>query len=143
MDNGRMKKAQDYWRTPRGKEVHGRANKKYYKSEKGQESRRKTDAKRKIYKRELYHKLRKTVLMHYGGNPPICSCCRESRIEFLAINHINGGGTAHRGKIGKGSLYPWLRKNNYPSGYNVLCHNCNMSIGFYGYCPHKKDAGNG
>jgi len=25
----------------------------------------------------------------------------------------------------------------YPTGFRVLCHNCNQAIGLYGYCPHK------
>lgn len=31
----------------------------------------------------------------------------------------------------------WLRRNNYPNGFQVLCHNCNMAKGFYGKCPHQ------
>jgi hypothetical protein len=27
-------------------------------------------------------------------------------------------------------------------GYRVLCHNCNLARGFYGYCPHEKFDGN-
>jgi hypothetical protein len=23
--------------------------------------------------------------------------------------------------------------------YRVLCHNCNMALGFYGYCPHHPE----
>jgi hypothetical protein len=30
-----------------------------------------------------------------------------------------------------------LRQNSYPTGYRVLCHNCNFALGHYGYCPHK------
>jgi hypothetical protein len=32
-----------------------------------------------------------------------------------------------------------LIKNNFPDGFQVLCHNCNMSIGLYGYCPHQTE----
>lgn len=32
----------------------------------------------------------------------------------------------------------WQRKNNYPKGFQVLCHNCNLAKGFYGKCPHQK-----
>jgi hypothetical protein len=35
-------------------------------------------------------------------------------------------------------LYLWLKRNNYPTGFRVLCHNCNLAIGFYGYCPHHR-----
>lgn len=79
---------------------------------------------------------KKETLAHYGG---VCSCCKENRYEFLCIDHINGGGNIHRKKIGDGgtSFYGWLKKNDYPVGFQVLCHNCNMSKGSYGYCPHQ------
>lgn len=75
---------------------------------------------------------------NYGGL--VCACCGEKRIEFLCIDHINGGGEKHRREIGKGGggpFYNWLRKNNYPAGYRVLCSNCNSAIGRSGYCPHE------
>ena len=75
----------------------------------------------------------------YGGR--FCSCCGETEIDFLTIDHIFGGGTKHRHTItGNGNgLYNWLAKNNYPSGYRVLCRNCNWGV--YkgnGICPHKR-----
>jgi len=79
-------------------------------------------------------RLRNEILDHYGKK---CACCGETTIEFLAIDHINGGGNAHRRKIGRTNLYTWLKANNYPDGFQTLCHNCNMSKGFYGYCPHN------
>jgi hypothetical protein len=81
---------------------------------------------------------RETTLIHYGGNPPKCSCCGETKIEFLVIDHINGGGSKHRKAIGN-HIHRWLRLNNYPDGYQVLCHNCNMAKGLYGYCPHQHE----
>ncbi len=80
-------------------------------------------------------KTRLMVIAHYGGK---CECCGETTIQFLGIDHINGDGAEHRRKIGKGPIYFWLKRNNYPPGFRVLCHNCNLSIGFYGYCPHKE-----
>jgi hypothetical protein len=32
----------------------------------------------------------------------------------------------------------WLKRNGYPKGFRVLCHNCNSARGLYGYCPHKR-----
>lgn len=78
------------------------------------------------------------VLTHYGGNPPKCACCGETHIEFLTIDHINGGGCKHRKQIGTNNINRWLIKNNFPEGYRVLCMNCNTSRGFYGYCPHQE-----
>ena len=91
--------------------------------------------KRKKQQREILRKLKKTTILKYGGK---CECCGEKKLEFLTIDHINGGGTKHRKKVGGGgAFYYWLRRNNYPSGYRVLCSNCNSSYGSYGYCPHK------
>jgi hypothetical protein len=81
-------------------------------------------------------RLRYEVIGHYGA---FCACCKETKFEFLCIDHIDGGGTRHRKEIGGNSarLYAWLRKNNYPLGFRVLCHNCNQSFGIYGNCPHQ------
>ena len=96
---------------------------------------------REISKRQKL-KVRVEVLRHYGGKNLKCICCGESEIKFLAIDHIEGGGGKDRKKHGQGNtFYAWLKKENYPKGFQVLCHNCNLSKGFYGYspkCPNKK-----
>lgn len=88
-------------------------------------------------RRKRYNdKLRLDALMKYSeSNTPSCACCCILEIKFLAIDHINGHGNKHR-KTFKGTIYSWLRKNNYPKGFQVLCHNCNMATHFYGRCPH-------
>ncbi len=92
---------------------------------------------------EKYRALRHEVLCHYASAPtPNCSCCGESHYEFLAIDHINGGGTKHRKGRGAAMMAIWLKKNNFPEGFRVLCHNCNLSRGFYGFCPHENDKKN-
>lgn len=83
------------------------------------------------------HQYKINALTHYGGNPPICMCCGEEHIEFLTIDHILGGGTEHRREINRKTIYHWLYTNNYPEGYRVLCMNCNLAYGVYGYCPHQ------
>lgn len=87
-----------------------------------------------------YQKLRLKAIEHYGGQ---CACCGEAHIEFLSIDHVNGRGSGaeHRKALGgrAGSwFYLWLRKAQYPLGLRVLCNNCNMSLGMYGYCPHTE-----
>jgi hypothetical protein len=67
-------------------------------------------------------------------------------MEFLALDHINGGGNAHRREVtgsakGGPKFYYWLRDNNYPPGFQVLCHNCNQAKATYGRCPHQRGAG--
>jgi hypothetical protein len=75
---------------------------------------------------------------YYSNGKNCCECCGEKHLEFLAIDHISGKGGKHRKNL-KEYLPLILKRNNYPTGYRILCHNCNMSIGFYGYCPHNKE----
>jgi hypothetical protein len=85
------------------------------------------------------HLVKAECFRRYGS---FCQCCDEKRMEFLTIDHIDGGGTEHRRrlKIRSGyQMYVWLRDAKYPPGYRVLCMNCNFAIGLYGYCPHQKE----
>lgn len=77
---------------------------------------------------------KRKVFIHYGGNPPKCACCNESHIEFLELDHVNGGGNKDRKKlfkyyIGGSMFYDLLIKNNFPDGFQVLCSNCNKAKG--------------
>ena len=84
---------------------------------------------------DQYRKVREEAFVGYGGK---CQCCGEDKFEFLAIDHVNGGGRKERETM---STYQIARKVinlNFPPEYRVLCHNCNQSIGWYGYCPHQK-----
>jgi hypothetical protein len=89
------------------------------------------------YAREWCRSRRRMVLEFYGGIPPRCKCCGESEVKFLSIDHINGGGRKHRDSI-KGSVYSWIIKNDFPVGFQILCHNCNQARGYYGKCPHEE-----
>jgi predicted restriction endonuclease len=91
----------------------------------------------KTYRRERGNKYRQAILEHYGGQ---CACCGENIPQFLAIDHINNDGAAHR-KMIHGRIYEWLVKHDFPEGFQLLCHNCNMAKGLYGECPHKAKAG--
>ena len=68
----------------------------------------------------------KTLEYYSQTSPPECMRCGFSDIRALTIDHIDGGGTRHTRSIGFGGnhFYTWLRKNNYPEGYQVLCRNC-------------------
>src|SRR4030065_752345 len=70
------------------------------------------------------------------------ACDGENEPKFLSLDHINGDGYRHRKNIRQDghSLYHWIRKNDYPAGFQLLCHNCNMAKGLYGECPHKTGA---
>lgn len=92
-------------------------------------------AKLRVYSQNL----RLKVLAHYSGGVPQCACCGETHNEFLCLDHIEGNGNEHRRTInskGGYSTYRWIIQNNFPDGYRTLCHNCNHSLGSYGYCPH-------
>jgi len=81
--------------------------------------------------------LRLEVLQHYSKKEkPECACCLVAALEFLGIDHIKGGGSRHKKLVRH--IYSWLKKNNFPKDFRVLCHNCNQSLGAYGYCPHNK-----
>lgn len=84
--------------------------------------------------------LKKLVMDHYGG---VCECCGESEIAFLGIDHVDGGGNAHRRSLGVGGavFYKWLKRHNFPKEVRlrVLCHNCNHGRYFNGgVCPHQE-----
>lgn len=80
--------------------------------------------------------IRKEVLDAYGG--PICNCCGETTEMFLCIDHINNDGSEHRKEIRKNTINKWLKDNNFPKGYQILCFNCNMGKQLNGgICPHQ------
>lgn len=83
--------------------------------------------------------LKQEIIDAYGGK---CECCGEITFEFLTIDHINGDGAEHRRQIGgKGRrLYAAIKAEGFPKDrYRLLCFNCNIALGFYGYCPHHPE----
>lgn len=88
-------------------------------------------------------KVRCETISHYGKE---CICCGELNMKFLTIDHIKGGGNKHRREINNGGvqsgylMYAWLRKNNYPKGFQTMCMNCNWARQHNnGICPHKEE----
>lgn len=84
---------------------------------------------------------REQVFAAYGGWR--CTCCGETEKLFLSIDHIENNGAAERRaglyKGGGSAFYAWLRKQNFPPGYQVLCMNC--QVGKHkngGVCPHNR-----
>ena len=80
---------------------------------------------RQIWRRAL-------ALDHYGG---CCACCGENKDYFLAIDHIDGGGSKHKKEVRFWRLSDWLFRNNWPDGFQILCHNCNTAKYRFGTCP--------
>jgi hypothetical protein len=73
---------------------------------------------------DRWRRLRQQVLSAYGG--PVCVGCGETCDPVLEIDHINQDGAEHRKQIGSSALYRWLKQNNFPDGFRVLCRNCNI-----------------
>lgn len=154
MENTKKKNEylKNYRANPINKARHLEVARKWAKAHPRSAPRDRTDALRaydKRYRIEYYQKFgdrlnerakdyarsrRLRCLIHYGGDQPQCACCAETRFEFLAIDHIAGGGTQQRKQVR--NIVPWIIRNDFPAGFRVLCHNCNQAIGFYGACPH-------
>ena len=90
--------------------------------------------------------LKYEVMMYYTlrHNPsavrPCCNCkgCEEICIELLCIDHKKKRTKKEKNLTGK-AFYKYLKENNYPEGFQVLCHNCNFVKEQYPKCPHLFD----
>jgi hypothetical protein len=78
------------------------------------------------------------VVAAYGG---ACTCCGESEITFLTVDHVNGRLPEHRRRTSKMSgwiLYKHVEREGYPDTYTILCFNCNSGRAINGgVCPHQ------
>ncbi len=98
------------------------------------EYRKKNREKVRAKQREYYDNARREALEAYGGKPAKCGQCGESYLECLQIDHIENDGNIHRKqieeeygyKLGGNQILMWLKKNNYPEGFQILCANCNI-----------------
>lgn len=80
-------------------------------------------------KRDNCKKIKLEVLTHYSvDDSPRCAHCGVTDMDVLCIDHINNDGSKHRKTIGAEgfSFYYWLKRNDYPKGFQVLCANCNL-----------------
>jgi hypothetical protein len=72
------------------------------------------------------------VFGHYGR---ACTCCGAT--ENLTIDHVNGGGKAHRRRLGVNggrAFWAWLIAQGFPDGYQTMCTPCNQSKGAGAAC---------
>jgi predicted nucleic acid-binding Zn ribbon protein len=77
---------------------------------------------------------REAAISHYGGR---CAECGEEELLFLTIDHVSDDGAAHRQRVGP-VINRWLRQNSYPSGFQVLCYNCNLRKGIRARSPRLR-----
>ncbi len=78
-----------------------------------------------INSRRRRQRLKHQAIKAYGNK---CEWCKEPDIEVLTIDHINSNGSTHRKQLGLRcgeNTYRYLKTNNYPKGFQVLCRNCN------------------
>ena len=81
--------------------------------------------------------LKRDVMNLYGGK---CSCCGETELSFLTLDHINNDGAEKRrsGEHSTGmTLYRWIRRNGTPADLACLCMNCQWSKRIDGVCVHQ------
>ena len=94
--------------------------------------------KHKLIGKRCWNNYKFKVMNHYTNYDIKCICCGEKQIEFLTLDHINNDGKKHRETVH--NLYVWIIHNNFPSGFQVLCMNCNWAKGRDKdhICPHQR-----
>jgi hypothetical protein len=74
-------------------------------------------------------KIKERIMRHYSGGSAFCGYCGYDDMRALTIDHIDGTGSEHRRQIktkGGGDFFLWLKRNNFPDGFQVLCMCCNF-----------------
>jgi len=95
------------------KQVHRESCKRYYWKNREKE-------------RDYKAKIRGQVLSYYSKGEMKCAVCGEDDIIVLCIDHINNDASKHKEHGLGASFYNWLKKQGFPEGFQVLCHNCNF-----------------
>ena len=131
----RERKRKRYWKNPElrrkeEKEYRSKNIEKWRKWDRENYQKNKEKIKNKNKKHNI--KLKYGAMEHYCNGEARCmnSNCAViggmKDIRALSIDHIGGGGYKHTKIVGRGSsFYKWLKRNNYPEGFQVLCFNCN------------------
>ena len=84
--------------------------------------------KKNINRKNQRAALRLEVLTHYSSGLVRCCLCGFEDMRALDLDHEEGGGNGHRRKVGSSAsygIYSELKKEGFPTGYRVLCRNCN------------------
>ncbi len=104
--------------------------------------------------RTLHNNERLKIFQEYSkrlsnSDIPCCNCCGlNNYLDFLAIDHVLGKKQmdsvpelvkiGYSSKLKEGRLYQWIVDNDFPEGFQILCHNCNFAKGYprnNGKCP--------
>lgn len=73
---------------------------------------------------------------HYSNGTMSCRCCGEKTLDFLDLDHVDGGGRQDRISNKNTHTSLLVKKRGYPPGFQVLCRNCNWAKHLYGACPY-------
>lgn len=85
----------------------------------------------KDYQHQRQEMIRLEAVRVYSGGTMQCVCCRDSHVQFLGVE-------GNRPK-GISNIYLWLKKNNFPLGFQILCMNCKTGKNTLGQCPHVSE----
>lgn len=108
----------------------------------------KTAEERRKYHREWWNLSRDGVnekrREHYKNRKEsgLCVICgRENDTNGICCSkhaqYQNDFALDQKTPVAGSRFYVWLKKNNYPPGFQILCYNCNCAKGHFGYCPHN------
>jgi hypothetical protein len=89
------------------------------------------------YQKQLRRRHKMTLIKGYGGK---CTCCGETILEFLTLEHKNKDGKIHRktkGCLGSMGTYRDIIRRGFPNECTILCMNCNYAERYGHKCPHK------
>lgn len=146
-DKGGRKAAQDRYRATHAEAIRERKRLAYQKdpekhAERSRQWRKDNPEKwRELMRqsnRRQRDRLRTEMFAAYGNS---CSCCGESELLFLDLDHINNDGALDRQVNGCGvKLLGRLKKAGWPKDqYQLLCSNCNQGKQRNGgICPHQQ-----
>jgi len=88
--------------------------------------------------KKLYYDVMAVYSKRKGYSKPTCFCCKLSDWKFLVLDHIKNRSKDHKNYSGV-SMAKKLKRDKYPAGIQVLCHNCNTGKEIFGgiKCPHN------
>jgi hypothetical protein len=124
---------------------------------KAKASKRSTTPEFRAKGRTLHNNERLKIFQAYSkrlsnSDVPCCNCCGiHSHLDFLALDHIMGRvemdsmpelvAIGYSSTLENNKLKDWIIRNNFPDGFQILCHNCNFAKGYprnNGKCPHER-----
>ena len=101
------------------------------------QQKRKNEGLSKPQDKKEYYDVMLVYAKRSGYSRPTCVCCKNTDWKFLVFDHIKNRSIDHKGKSGI-AMARLLKNNKYPTGIQILCHNCNTGKEIFGgvKCPH-------